>query len=444
MKVAFPARYGAAAAAWLLPMALWLPTALFPCLLPASAEPGDSFPAVIRFQDYAVADSAARFDALIRDAAMRMDSSVNIRLAGDWASSAGNAMEQVNFFNWMSGYTIRTLVRDGESFMTIELKPKDSVRMLAASQNPALLPRLSRDERAALAVVQKTLTAIIRPGMSEMEKIQAVHDEIIQQSRYDLDIPNRQEATTLILRHRGVCDAYSRTAWLMLNMLGIPCIQVIGDSNGPHSWNMVYALGQWFHLDLTWDDPICTPEILSYSYFCVSDRQLSRTHKWNARLYPPTKDSPPLYYLHHKRYFTEVNDAFWRGAREAYQQGEEVYETYIERLGDRSDLIRQINEAAARSNPPIRTWSVTREDRGMLRLTFEPRRQTSPTARETQPPRETFLELPVGGMIDVSWLMPSLPEGTRLYIDVDKARKAGRELMEKSAELWNEVRGYLP
>lgn len=408
----------------------------------APAQAQEEFPAIVRLEDYAVADSAARFDALLRDAAMRMQSTVNIRLAGGWATSAGNAMEQVNFFNWMSGYTIRTLIRDGESFLTIEMKPKDSVRMLAASRNPALLPQLSRDERAALAVVQKTIATMIRPGMSDMEKIQAVHDNIIRRSSYDLDIPDRQEATTLILHHRGVCDAYSRTAWLMLNMLGIPCIQVIGDSNGPHSWNMVYALGQWFHLDLTWDDPICTPEILSYNYFCVSDRQLSRTHKWNVRLYPPTKDSPPLYYLHHKRYFTEVNDAFWRGAREAYEQGEEIYETYIERLGDRSELIRRINEAAAHANPPIRTWSVTKEDRGMLRLTFVPRRQAVPSAPE--PPHETLLELPSGGMIDVSWLMPSLPEGTRLYIDVDKAQKAGRELMEKSSELWDEVRGMLP
>lgn len=416
--------------------------ALFVPVVPAAEAAQDGFPAMIRFEDYAVADSAARFDALLRDAAMRMESTVRVRLVGDWATSAGNAMEQVNFFNWMSGYTIQTLIREGELFLSIEMKPKDSVRMLAASRNPALLPKLSRDERAALAVVQKALGQVIRPGMPDMEKIQAVHDYIITRSHYDLEIPNRQEATTLILHRRGVCDAYSRTAWLMLNMLGIPCIQVIGDSQGPHSWNMVYALGQWFHLDLTWDDPICTPEILSYSYFCVSDKHLSRTHKWNARLYPPTKDSPPLYYLHHHRYFTAVNDAFWRGAREAYLQGAEVYETYIENLSDRDSIVRQINEAHARSNPPIRTWSISRENKGMLRLTFVPRRQALPA--DAPAPKETLFELPTGGMIDVTWLMPSLPGGTRMYIDVDKAQKAGRELMEKGSELWNEVRGLLP
>ena len=43
-----------------------------------------------------------------------------------------------------------------------------------------------------------------------------------------------------------------------------------------HVWNAVYLDGNWYHLDLTWDDPILSngEEILDHAYFLITTEQL--------------------------------------------------------------------------------------------------------------------------------------------------------------------------
>ena len=49
---------------------------------------------------------------------------------------------------------------------------------------------------------------------------------------------------------------------------GIPCICV---SNEVHQWNMVYIEDKWYHVDVTYDDPIYRYPIKSYKYFLVDN-----------------------------------------------------------------------------------------------------------------------------------------------------------------------------
>ena len=51
----------------------------------------------------------------------------------------------------------------------------------------------------------------------------------------------------------GICSGYADAMALFLNYYHIPNYKVVSEN---HVWNAVYLDGNWYHLDLTWDDPV--------------------------------------------------------------------------------------------------------------------------------------------------------------------------------------------
>ena len=64
-----------------------------------------------------------------------------------------------------------------------------------------------------------------------------------------------------------------------------------------HVWNYAFLENKWYHLDLTWDDPITSnnSDVLIYDFFLITNKQLQNTetsmHKFNKLYYPETKNS---------------------------------------------------------------------------------------------------------------------------------------------------------
>ena len=53
-----------------------------------------------------------------------------------------------------------------------------------------------------------------------------------------------------------VCEGYSKAFKLVCDELGIPCLLIVGYGNGgDHMWNYVQLNGQWYAVDVTFDDP---------------------------------------------------------------------------------------------------------------------------------------------------------------------------------------------
>ena len=101
-------------------------------------------------------------------------------------------------------------------------------------------------------------------GQNDFEKIKQVHDWLIDNIEYDTRLEANEPYSIYgaLVEGRAVCEGYARSFKYILDELGIPCVLVSGtgtNSNGEtesHAWNYVQLNGEWYAIDVTWDDPI--------------------------------------------------------------------------------------------------------------------------------------------------------------------------------------------
>ena len=107
-------------------------------------------------------------------------------------------------------------------------------------------------------------------------KVLQVHDWIIENLEYSLDIQNENVYNLYgaLIDRVAVCEGYAEALKYALDALEIPCILVSGtatNSNGTtesHAWNYVQIEGRWYAVDTTWDDPV----VKGYGYISNSTK----------------------------------------------------------------------------------------------------------------------------------------------------------------------------
>jgi len=156
-------------------------------------------------------------------------------------------------------------------------------------------------EAAVQKKVDQLLKAIIKPSMTEFEKVKAINDYIVSNATYGTKTKaSPHSAYALLMEGQAVCQGYALTAYKMLEQAGFDAKYVVGTVNGnvAHAWNLVKVDGQWYHLDTTWNDPLPNRfGASSYDYFLVTDAQLKKDHKWIASNYPAATSEKYNYML---------------------------------------------------------------------------------------------------------------------------------------------------
>lgn len=147
---------------------------------------------------------------------------------------------------------------------------------------------ISQEEEA---FTEQTLTTIVASmhGLSELEKIQAAHDYIVLTTEYSKDsVGSQYSPYTLLSEGKGVCQAYALVLYRMLDMLGFEVQYVPGKVGEQlHAWVLVKLDNEWYHIDVTWDDPLPDRKgEVRYNYFLVSDKQLAQDHTWDFASFP--------------------------------------------------------------------------------------------------------------------------------------------------------------
>lgn len=153
---------------------------------------------------------------------------------------------------------------------------------------------------------------------SAYKKIKIIHDEIINNTVYDLDTPDCGNLYGTLVDNKAKCDGYAKAFTYVCGKAGIRTVTVIGNDlttnskeNG-HMWNKVYYNKKWYNIDVTWDDPVSDmKDNLQYDYFMVSDKALKNTHEEDNLSFevPKASDDTKGYYVVNKKYAESNQDA---------------------------------------------------------------------------------------------------------------------------------------
>jgi len=145
--------------------------------------------------------------------------------------------------------------------------------------------------------VNRVIKSLINDSMTDREKIKTIHDYIINNTEYDKvrnetgnSAYDSNTAYGTLFDHFAICSGYADTMELFLTEFGIKNYKIASTT---HVWNAVYIDNTWYHLDLTWDDPVSDRgPILDYSYFLINNNQLKEadgeeitTHNFDKTIY---------------------------------------------------------------------------------------------------------------------------------------------------------------
>lgn len=145
---------------------------------------------------------------------------------------------------------------------------------VTAAQSAETMKTIEKNT-AELIAEAKTLT-------TEYDRIKLFHDWIINRTDYiaNGELYNWQLDGPIIYA-KSVCEGYSKAFAYLCQSVGIECLLVSGTADGGgHMWNMVKVDGKWYHMDVTWDDPLTTSgkPMLRYDYFLISEAKIKEDH----------------------------------------------------------------------------------------------------------------------------------------------------------------------
>lgn len=146
--------------------------------------------------------------------------------------------------------------------------------------------------------VNQIIRTSVQKDMTKYQKIKAVHNWFIKNVRYDIRLFTEGKIPSVSHTSRGalvkgvaVCDGYAYAFQKVMKKLGIACRFVTGASGGVgHAWNMVKLGGKWYHVDVTFDDPIINGSDKNktpfYEFFLKSSSVMKKSHSWRRGNYP--------------------------------------------------------------------------------------------------------------------------------------------------------------
>lgn len=132
------------------------------------------------------------------------------------------------------------------------------------AQKPSLAINASEKARTYDEKINGILKKILKSGMTDSQKIEAIHDYMVKTYSYDYSFaPESYTIAGLLDKNKGVCQAYATLFQVLCSRIGVPCGCITGlggDSSNMdlHMWNVVVLDKKEYYVDVTFDDTSST------------------------------------------------------------------------------------------------------------------------------------------------------------------------------------------
>lgn len=214
------------------------------------------------------------------------------------------AEQEPEFFYLDTVFETAELMNEASMFYTLDAEEIETMR--------------GEMERAADEILENA-----RFETSDMDKLLAIHDGIAGNCSYE-NSRFASEAYGCLVEGKAKCEGYAKAFLYVARRAGLQVMNVTGtDSRGEnHVWNIAEADGNYYQIDVTWDDDQRYEGRTVHACFGVADADFQDHHADLNAYTPPVcggeKDLPYNYYRAHSQYVRNAADladmiAAWPG-----------------------------------------------------------------------------------------------------------------------------------
>lgn len=179
------------------------------------------------------------------------------------------------------------------------------------------------EKMAAYQSYVQTIAAAAPADGNDFDKLLYLHDYFIREYSYDYSYTIR-DAYTFFEQKTGVCQAYMLALIAVAGELGIESVPVTSNRMN-HAWNLVKLDGNWYHVDVTWDDTGTYPSQTSYAYFLQSDAGIIKIDRDRIDESKTEPDWHCDWETTQKATDTRYDDAVWRKSYTSMVKSNGVY-----------------------------------------------------------------------------------------------------------------------
>lgn len=214
------------------------------------------------------------------------------------------------------------------------------------------------------------ILSYLQPTMNNYDVVKFFHDYLVLNCTYDETAEYRLMPYGALVDGKAVCEGYAKAFAYLCDRVGIENLIVTGKTDANHMWNMVKIDGEWYHIDVTQDDPNrdLLNDLILYEYFLANDKLVKgRMTIDTDKFVPPPSTGTRYYYFNRENTYitdlTNLNDKIKgrlmqaAAAKQSYVQfkfaSSELYEVginlllddFIEgRKGSMQSILTQINQ----------------------------------------------------------------------------------------------------
>ncbi|MBR5498287.1 MAG: hypothetical protein IKV76_09940 [Clostridia bacterium] len=163
---------------------------------------------------------------------------------------------------------------------------------------PEMIAELQAKAENAAAELVEQASAL----EGDYEKALFVHEELVKRLSYDHELAAAIDEPTpevklnatmygAFVNNKTICKGYAQAYQYVMKKLGIECAYVSGKAEDTlHAWNLVKLDGEYYYVDVTWDDPTFKngEESIKSHYYCFAPTSwMNKTHTPGDEVFYP-------------------------------------------------------------------------------------------------------------------------------------------------------------
>lgn len=123
---------------------------------------------------------------------------------------------------------------------------------------------------------------------STKDRMKYIHDYLVTEIQYDKKASNSDNIYGALIKNKVRCEGYAEAFAYLVRLINVPAISVCSST---HKWNYVNLGGNWYVVDVTFDDPSVNgvyyesgnDDNLSHDFFLIGKNTIVRNNQTYAK-----------------------------------------------------------------------------------------------------------------------------------------------------------------